>query len=332
MGEVINESCLVSPQVWDAKDICPHWALWNWTPSILCQLLGNRSFQVRLTTLDGQLHEEDDSVLVEASASEFTDWFQEAPSNRQDECRLRSYSPKFFSGCINYKYFDQTFQTIPSHFNWRDLGIQANISDSVLWYGSPASSTPLHFDTYGQNFVLQVFGSKTWYLLPPSATPRMSPTRIPFEESSVWGRADPRNDPEVKRIRLEAGQLLFVPPKWWHFVVANEPSISVNVWRPVESDPFERLKEAVGRAVAESLAATSGEVLLARSEREEEEEEGGGGAGLKALEIALSGLVGGDATVSAADVVDAILSPEVVDGIARRLLARGGGGRSEGSK
>lgn len=39
---------------------------------------------------------------------------------------------------------------------WKDLSIEADSFESVLWMGSEGASTPLHYDTYGCNVVLQV--------------------------------------------------------------------------------------------------------------------------------------------------------------------------------
>ena len=36
----------------------------------------------------------------------------------------------------------------------------------------------------------QVAGSKQWTLFPPSASPQLSPTRVPYEESSVYSRVN----------------------------------------------------------------------------------------------------------------------------------------------
>ena len=41
-------------------------------------------------------------------------------------------------------------------------------------------------DSYGCNLVCQVVGSKQWTMFPPSASPLLSPTRVPYEESSVY--------------------------------------------------------------------------------------------------------------------------------------------------
>ena len=41
-------------------------------------------------------------------------------------------------------------------------------------------------DSYGCNLVCQVAGSKQWTLFPPSDSAHLSPTRVPYEESSVY--------------------------------------------------------------------------------------------------------------------------------------------------
>ena len=45
-------------------------------------------------------------------------------------------------------------------------------------------------DSYGCNLVCQVAGSKQWTLFPPSASAHLSPTRVPYEESSVYSRVN----------------------------------------------------------------------------------------------------------------------------------------------
>ena len=67
--------------------------------------------------------------------------------------------------------------------------------------GSRGAHTPCHQvrsslsptslqDTYGTNLVAQVEGSKTWLLFPPSQGNLLSPTRIPYEESSVYSKCN----------------------------------------------------------------------------------------------------------------------------------------------
>eukprot|EP00392_Amoebophrya_sp_AT5.2_P011913 g12003.t1 len=67
-----------------------------------------------------------------------------------------------------------------------------------LWAGTAGSSSRLHYDTTGTNYILQLHGRKRWLLFPPNApapaaevgTSRvevlMPETRLPFEETTVF--------------------------------------------------------------------------------------------------------------------------------------------------
>ncbi|CAG2054162.1 unnamed protein product, partial [Timema podura] len=69
---------------------------------------------------------------------------------------------------------------------WANLGFPERTgSESTMWIGSSGAHTPCHIDTYGCNIVAQVMGRKQWILFPPSA-PAMLPTRVPYEESSIY--------------------------------------------------------------------------------------------------------------------------------------------------
>ncbi|XP_048455218.1 HSPB1-associated protein 1 homolog [Rhincodon typus] len=70
---------------------------------------------------------------------------------------------------------------------WSDFGYPGrDARDSTLWIGTEAANTPCHLDSYGCNLVLQVQGRKRWHLFPPEDTASLYPTRIPYEESSVF--------------------------------------------------------------------------------------------------------------------------------------------------
>ena len=51
---------------------------------------------------------------------------------------------------------------------WELLGALAAGWVFTLWLGSCGASTPLHYDSYGLNFVAQCIGTKLWRLAPPS--------------------------------------------------------------------------------------------------------------------------------------------------------------------
>lgn len=83
--------------------------------------------------------------------------------------------------------------------NWGSFGFPERSGDeSTMWIGSAEASTPCHIDTYGCNLVAQIYGKKKWTLFPPGQTPNLYPTRIPYEESSVFSQVHITN-PDLTR-------------------------------------------------------------------------------------------------------------------------------------
>ena len=151
----------------------------------------------------------------------------------------------------------------PSEDDMKATLISLFSSDKLtLWLSSHGAHTPLHYDTYGCNLVVQLSGRKRWRLWPPSSQsdptllpPQKSPisqactapqhlkltcSRIPYEESSIYSTYDPRsNDPQNNIVpsydfMIEEGDILFIPKHYWHFVETDsELSLSLNLWLPV---------------------------------------------------------------------------------------------------
>ncbi|XP_071513292.1 HSPB1-associated protein 1 [Panulirus ornatus] len=136
-------------------------------------------------------------------------------------------------------------------FGFPDRGPQ----DSTLWIGTTGANTPCHIDTYGCNLVAQISGRKRWVLFPKSQSQFLSPTRIPYEESSIYsevGFPHPSINSHPKLcsstpyvVTLEPGDVLFVPKQWWHFVENLDFAVSINTWIELPSDREERIKEAL---------------------------------------------------------------------------------------
>lgn len=94
----------------------------------------------------------------------------------------------------DYKYMHEMCQDVPSlqqAVDWGVLGFEGRSwKDSTLWVGSKGACTPCHYDTYGFNLVAQLCGEKKWTLFSPEDSEFMYPTRIPFEELSVFSEVD----------------------------------------------------------------------------------------------------------------------------------------------
>ncbi|KAF8226890.1 Clavaminate synthase-like protein [Tricholoma matsutake] len=123
------------------------------------------------------------------------------------------------------------------------------------WLGPGGAISPAHMDPYYNVFV-QVVGRKTVWLAPPTLTramypyssansrdsaanktnPSMSNTSLVDVFSADAARKEDFSDfwdqvvPIALHETLEPGDLLFIPPGWWHSMRAEETSFSVSMW------------------------------------------------------------------------------------------------------
>eukprot|EP00668_Euglena_longa_P046005 GGOE01061688.1.p1 GENE.GGOE01061688.1~~GGOE01061688.1.p1 ORF type:complete len:446 (-),score=58.72 GGOE01061688.1:36-1259(-) len=180
-------------------------------------------------------------------------------------------------GYMDYMHFEEVFadrlDAVEGAVNLSKFRVDPTKLQSrpTLWIGSPGSNTQCHYDTYGFNLVGQVHGSKKWWLYPPSATPSLYPTRIPYEESSVYSQVfvpSPDLDKfplfqaaECHFVVLQPGDVLYIPKHWWHFAVSVDVTVSVNQWVDVPSDSEDRLRESIVRFLMSSLLDRAGPSL-----------------------------------------------------------------------
>lgn len=245
-------------------DMTGGWPALHWTAEHLSGCLGDKLVRFRL----GKKKEtnaplfETQCAYVEAKLSHFLSWTQNQAGT--DVGPFLEYPKSDYWAYADYKYIAVLFQDQPSMFEgikWSEFGFEGrNGRESTLWIGTEGSNTPCHQDTYGCNLVLQVQGRKRWHLFPPEDTGSLYPTRIPYEESSVFSQVDVLH-PDLRRfpafqearahvITLQPGQVLYVPRHWWHYVESVDPiTVSINSWIELEVDDMARVSEAVTKAV-----------------------------------------------------------------------------------
>ncbi|NXO00837.1 HBAP1 protein, partial [Rhinopomastus cyanomelas] len=240
------------------------WPALHWNVKYLSSALGGKTIQFRLglKTLDLAPQFETRCSYVKATLEEFLAW-----SCGQSSCLSGPFSHYEYSkywAYADYKYIARIFEDKPEVFQdirWSDFGFPGRSGkESTLWIGSEGANTPCHLDSYGCNLVLQVQGRKRWHLFPPGDTSFLYPTRIPYEESSVFSKVNVAN-PDLKRfpefrnatphiITLCPGQVLLIPRHWWHYVESIDPiTVSINSWIELEADHQARVEEAITRTL-----------------------------------------------------------------------------------
>ncbi|XP_058411905.1 HSPB1-associated protein 1 [Diceros bicornis minor] len=243
------------------------WPAQHWTANHLSEVLHGKQirFRIGLKSTDTVPQFETTCSYVEATLEEFLTWNCDQPSISGP---FRDYDPSKFWAYADYKYFVSLFEDKTDIFQdvmWSDFGFPGrNGRESTLWIGSMGAHTPCHLDSYGCNLVFQVQGRKRWHLFPPEDTPFLYPTRIPYEESSVFSKVNVVN-PDLKRfpqfqkarrhmVTLNPGQVLFVPRHWWHYVESIDPvTVSINSWIELEEDHQARVEEAITRTLVCAL-------------------------------------------------------------------------------
>ena len=110
-----------------------------------------------------------------------------------------------------------------------------------VWIGPRGTDSPAHTDPY-YNCYVQVVGHKHVWLAPPPLTlPAMSPDAAfgsmlqNTTQLSVWEAAQPpafvqEVVPHAQHTELHPGDMLFLPPMWWHAMKSTSQSFSVSFW------------------------------------------------------------------------------------------------------
>lgn len=106
-----------------------------------------------------------------------------------------------------------------------------------LWFATQGTRTPLHRDI-PHNLILILEGNKDVLLTAPASTKLLKPYS-PFSRAPNFAGADLRQDDppsirnktlSVMQANLNAGEILYIPPFWWHDVVSSPDCTSVNYW------------------------------------------------------------------------------------------------------
>ncbi|CAH1113358.1 unnamed protein product [Psylliodes chrysocephalus] len=109
--------------------------------------------------------------------------------------------------------------------------------DINAWLGPVGTVSPLHHDPKN-NLLAQIYGTKQIILFSPKDTPYLYPHEDKLLNNTAQVNPvvpDLQNYPKFTKTTmfkclLEPGDMLFIPLKWWHHVMALDKSFSVSFW------------------------------------------------------------------------------------------------------
>lgn len=145
----------------------------------------------------------------------------------------------------DYFYFSQQIETLGENLlkeagSMEFLNVTSITQTKNIWIGK-SSITHIHYDASHNTFV-QIYGKKKFLLYEPkywvdlNLFSSLHPChRQSQSESPILGSTPPFE------VDLEPGDILYLPPFWFHHVIAGEKdiSISINIW----SDCIEHIKQ-----------------------------------------------------------------------------------------
>ena len=130
------------------------------------------------------------------------------------------------------------FPTLVDDLQVPDLiGDRRRITSVNLWFGGAGNLTPLHYDR-ANNFLAQFYGRKHLTLFAPDQFdylyPALDSDRPHVSKANILA-PDEEAFPLLRQAQplegvLEPGDVLYMPPFWWHQVHSLDQSISVNFW------------------------------------------------------------------------------------------------------
>ncbi|ESO02069.1 hypothetical protein HELRODRAFT_161296 [Helobdella robusta] len=140
-----------------------------------------------------------------------------------------------------YQLFDQIEDLrkdiiVPDYCSISSEDCDVNI-DINAWFGPANTVSPLHRDEK-ENLFCQVFGQKYFKLIDPTYSDKLhihsdhllqTTSQIDVENVDLGRFPDFHRIP-YKEVVVEAGDVLYIPPMYWHFVKSLSTSFSVTFW------------------------------------------------------------------------------------------------------
>ncbi len=233
--------------------VAEHWnACKNWSHDYLLKTCGNNTIPVEFHNqnfLDGSNYVlKDNYDWQDMKFEEYIDIISDSKKENELEYYMAQLDfEKHFPELIGDINYPEYFSRKPS---------------INFWFGFSgkkfASVSTLHFDPE-HNLFVQIRGRKRILLFPPSNYLSFYP---PLENSGShahFSKVNPINPnlelypkfpwQEKREVILQSGEMLYIPPLWWHHVTAIEENISLSFWYSLKIQDFFKQKGILSTAL-----------------------------------------------------------------------------------
>jgi hypothetical protein len=185
--------------------------------------------------------------------------------------RVNLSAAEFFARCARAARGDTSSENAVYYSStvseWRGSGLEDEVGDPGhmfrealpagarpslhVWMGSAGVTSAAHYDAV-HNFYVQIYGHKRFVLLPPASDrvlytyPRLHPSarqsQIAFHRPDTAQfpllfeppSSEPPGHLQARDVVLAPGDVLYLPPYWFHYVTALDTSISLSLWLDAE--------------------------------------------------------------------------------------------------
>ena len=119
-----------------------------------------------------------------------------------------------------YLFGDSPRETFGDLISLYDLPLDSAKDEGLPVLGIGGAGSGVQFHTHGAAFAESVVGAKRWFVSPPTRKPAFSsdePTlRWAAAFDAAGGAARSANNSAVLECVVGAGEVIYVPPNWWH--------------------------------------------------------------------------------------------------------------------
>lgn len=225
-------------QAFIINDVANQWdAYKNWSNSYLIDVCGNNLVPVEAynQTFFQNYNFASLNYYHDRKQMKFQDYINIVDGNQQDDhisyymaqVDFQKHFPELVKDIVYPEYFDKKPKIMYFFFGFSNT--------------KSTSTTYLHFDDV-HNIFVQIRGRKKFILFPPSNYLSFYPPIGENGYSPAWSKVNPvvtdlKSYPKFPwqdkiEVVLEAGEILYIPPLWWHHVTAIEENISLTFWYP----------------------------------------------------------------------------------------------------